>query len=162
MCTRVVWRSGCSGTIICVYCVGSIGICVVWGVGQVLSKMINIIEGMLEYEIILSDITQTKISKHVRKQQNVLIFFQNNICNIIIVCKTIYSCKPVDIHAYRSQFLLIFFFCWYFQFLLQKCNVAKPIPVSGLTVKNLPLYINLTNRYYTAICDSRKLIFPLH
>lgn len=75
MCTRVVWRSVCSGTIICVYCVGSIGICVVWGVGQVLSKMINIIEGMLEYEIILSDITQTKISKHVRKQQNVLIFF---------------------------------------------------------------------------------------
>ena len=52
-----------------------IGICVVWGVGRVLSKMINIIEGMLEYEIILSDITQTKISKHVRKQQNVLIFF---------------------------------------------------------------------------------------
>ena len=80
----------CSGTIICVYCVGSIGICVVSGVGQVLSKMINIIEGMLEYEIILSDITQTKISKHVRKQQNVLLFFQNNICNIIIVCKTIY------------------------------------------------------------------------
>ena len=56
-------------------------------------------EGMLEYEIILSDIAQEKISKHIRKQQNVLIFFQNNICNITIVCKTIYLCIPVDIHA---------------------------------------------------------------